>query len=370
MIDLTSSLYLGLKHDSRSVPGWERLTTGVPAALAQAPAAGALAQGLAGLIGTEAATLAPSTLHAFWDLFAGMDAGEIHVDAGTYPIGWWGAERARCRGAVVRPFRHHDPAALRQAVAAEGRGRSPQDGRRLVVLADGFCPGCGRVAPIESYLAIVAPAGGLVVVDDTQALGVLGTPAQGHPFGRGGGGTARWLRLSSPGLIVVASLAKGFGVPVTTVAGSDAAVRRYVTKSETRVHCSPPSNAHLSAAISALRINAARGDALRGRLAGLVSQFRAMFGALGVPLAPGYFPVQSTGATNGLDVEMVHLRLTELGFKTVLNWPRCRQSVALTFLITAAHREADITQVAHAMEIALAADKGVHREIRAGVATR
>lgn len=372
MIDLTSSLYLGLKHDSRSVPGWERLTTGVPAALAQAPAAGTLAQGLAGLIGTEAATLAPSTLHAFWDLFAGMDAGEIHVDAGTYPIAWWGAERARCRGAVVRPFRHHDPAALRQAVAAEaeGRGRNPEDGRRLVVLADGFCPGCGRVAPIDSYLAIVAPVGGLVVVDDTQALGVLGTPASGHPFGRGGGGTARWLRLSSPGLIVVASLAKGFGVPVATLAGSDAAVRRYMATSETRVHCSPPSNAHLHSAIAALRINATRGDALRRRLAELVSQFRAMLEALGVRLTPGLFPVQSMGSATGLDLEMVHLRLTELGVKTVLNWPRCRQSVALTFIITAAHREADITRVAHAMEIALAADEGVQRGIRAGVATR
>jgi len=370
VIDLTSSLYLGLKHDSRSVPGWERLTTGVPAALAQAPAVGTLAQGLAGLIGTEAATLAPSTLHAFWDLFAGMDAGEIHVDAGTYPIAWWGAERARCRGAVVRPFRHHDPAALRQAVAAEGRGRNPEDGRRLVVLTDGFCPGCGRVAPIESYLAIVAPVGGLVVVDDTQALGVLGTPAPGHPFGRGGGGTARWLQLSSPGLIVVASLAKGFGVPVATVAGSDAAMRRYVAKSETRVHCSPPSNAHLSAAISALRINAARGDALRRHLAGLVSQFRAMLGALGMPLTPGLFPVQSTGAATGLDLEMVHLRLAELGVKTVLNWPRCRQGIALTFIITAAHRKTDITQVAQAVEVAMAADKGAERWTRVKAAMR
>jgi len=370
VIDLTSSLYLGLRHNSRSVPGWERLTTGVPAALAEAPAAGTLAHGLAGLIGTEAATLAPSTLHAFWDLFAGMDAREIHVDAGTYPIAWWGAERARCRGAVVRPFRHHDPAALRQAVAAGGRGRNPEDGRRLVVLADGFCPGCGRVAPIESYLAIVAPLGGLVVIDDTQALGVLGTPAPGQPFGRGGGGTTRWLRLSSPGLIVVASLAKGFGVPVAALAGSDEAVRRYMATSETRVHCSPPSNAHLHSGIAALRINATRGDALREHLAGLVSQFRATLGALGVRLTPGLFPVQSMGSATGPDLEMVYVRLAELGVNTVLNWPRCRQSVALTFIITAAHRKADITQAAQAMEIALAADEGVQRGLRVGVATR
>jgi 8-amino-7-oxononanoate synthase len=359
VIDLTSSLYLGLRHGSGSVPGWERLTTGVPAALATAPAAGIVAQELAGLIGTEAATLAPSTLHAFWDLFGTMGAREIHVDAGTYPIAWWGAERARCSGAVVRPFRHHDPAALRRAVAAQGRGQSPAAGpgerRRPIVLADGFCPGCGRVAPIESYLSIVAPAGGSVVVDDTQALGVLGTPSAGHPYGRGGGGIVRWSRLSGSNLVVVASLAKGFGVPVAVVAGGGAAVRQYLARSETRVHCSPASNAHLHAAIAALRINGSRGDALRSHLAALVSQFRAGLGTLGVPLTPGLFPVQSTGAGARLDLQAVHQRLAGLGIGTVLNRPRCRRGIALSFIFTAEHREADVARVVRAVEIALGA---------------
>jgi len=366
VIDLTSSLYLGLRHGSGSVPGWERLTTGVPAALATAPAAGIVAQELAGLIGIEAATLAPSTLHAFWDLFGTMGAREIHVDAGTYPIAWWGAERARCGGAVVRPFRHHDPAALRRAVAAQGRGQSPAAGpgerRRPIVLADGFCPGCGRVAPIESYLSIVAPAGGSVVVDDTQALGVLGTPAAGHPYGRGGGGIMRWSGLSGSNLVVVASLAKGFGVPVAVVAGGGAAVRQYLARSETRVHCSPPSNAHLHSAIAALRSNASRGDALRGHLARLVAQFRTGLGALGVPLTPGLFPVQSTGAGAQLDVQAIHQRLTGLGVSTVLNWPRCRRGIALSFIFTAQHRQADVARVVRAVEIALGARPAVRRE--------
>jgi 8-amino-7-oxononanoate synthase len=357
VIDLTSSLYLGLRHDSRSVPGWERLTTGVPAALATAPAAGIVAQELSDLIGTEAATLAPSTLHAFWDLFGTMGAQEIHVDAGTYPIAWWGAERAGCSGAVVQPFGHHDPAALRRAVAAEGRGRNraadPGERRRPIVLADGFCPGCGRVAPIESYLSIVAPAGGSVVVDDTQALGVLGTPAAGHPFGRGGGGAARWQGLSSPSMVVVASLAKGFGVPVAVVAGGGAAVQRYLAKSETLVHCSPPSNAHLHSAIAALRINASRGDALRSHLATLVSQFRTGLSTLGVPLTPGLFPVQSTSAGARLDLQVVHRRMAGLGVRTVLNRPRCRRGIALSFIFTAEHRQADVVQVVRAFEIAL-----------------
>lgn len=374
MIDLTSSLYLGLRHDSGTVPGWAWLTTGVPAALATAPAAGTAARGLAGLIGAESATLAPSTLHAFWDLFTALDAREIHVDAGTYPIAWWGAERARCNGSVVVPFRHHDPAALRQALAAPEGGRAPlaATGRRRcpVVLTDGFCPGCGRAAPIGSYLAAVAPLGGSVVVDDTQALGVLGTPASGHPFGRGGGGIARWRRLSSPDLIVVASLAKGFGVPVAAVAGSDAAVRRFLARSETRVHCSPPSNAHLHAAIAAMRVNASRGDALRNHLARLVSQFRTGLGRHGIPLTPGLFPAQSVRADTRLDLEGAHRRLADLGVRTVLSRPRCRRGVALSFIFTAALQPSDITRVVNAVEVALAVSPAAQRRADARAVIR
>ena len=346
MIDLSSSLYLGLRHGCGTAPRWTRLTTGVPAALAVAPEAAVVADGLAGLIGTKAATLAPSTLHAFWDLFLAMEARQIHVDAGTYPIGQWGAQRARCAGAAVAGFRHHDPAALRRAVAAAG-GRGP------VVLTDGLCPGCGGVAPIGDYLAVVRSAGGLVVVDDTQALGVLGAPAPGHPYGRGGGGTARWWQVGDARLIVVASLAKGFGVPVAVVAGSQVTVRRYEARSETRVHCSPPSNAHLSAAAHALRCNAARGDSLRRHLAHLVTRFRTALERRGVPLERGLFPIQTMPSGTGADLRAVHRRLGDLGIQTVLHRQRCGRGPALSFIFTAAHREADIDRTVRALDMAL-----------------
>ncbi len=347
MIDLTSSLYLGLRHGSAVVPPWTRLTTGVPAALAVAPEAGVVADDLAGLIGTRAATLATSTLHAFWDLFAAMGARQIHVDAGTYPIARWGAERAQCGGAAVSAFRHHDPSALRRAVSAGGGGHGP------VVLTDGLCPGCGGIAPIGDYLAVVRPVGGLVVVDDTQALGVLGTPAPGHPYGRGGGGTACCSQVDDARLIVVASLAKGFGVPVAVVAGSHPIVRRYEARSETRVHCSPPSNAHLSAAAHALRCNAARGDSLRRHLAHLVTRFRAALDALGVPVTPGLFPVQTVRPETGIDLRAVHRRLADLGVQAVLHRLRCGRGPALSFIFTAAHREADVDRAVYALGIAL-----------------
>jgi 8-amino-7-oxononanoate synthase len=346
VIDLTSSLYLGLRHDSAVVPPWTQLTTGVPAALAKAPETGPVAARLARLIGAHAATLAPSTLHAFWDLFVALGARQIFVDAGTYPIARWGADRARCAGAAVRTFRHHDPEALCRAMSAAA-GRGP------VVLTDGLCPGCGGVAPVGDYLDAVRRRGGTVVIDDTQALGVLGTPAPGHPYGTGGGGTARWAGLGDARLLIVASLAKGLGVPVAVVAGNQAIVRRYEARAETRVHCSPPSNAHLSAATHALMCNETRGDELRRRLAGLVTRFRSLLKAQGIPVMAGLFPVQTIPPQNSLDLREVNRCLSELGIRAVLHRPRCEPGLALSFVFTAAHRRADVDRAARAIGTAL-----------------
>jgi 8-amino-7-oxononanoate synthase len=346
VIDLTSSLYLGLRHDSAVVPPWTQLTTGVPAALAASPQAGPVAARLADLIGAHAATLAPSTLHAFWDLFVALGARQIFVDAGTYPIARWGAERARCAGAAVHTFRHHDPEALCAAMTA-ATGRSP------VVLTDGLCPGCGGVAPVGDYLDAVRRRGGTVVIDDTQALGVLGIPAPGHPYGTGGGGTARWSGLGDARLLTVASLAKGLGVPVAVVAGGQAAVRRYEARAETRVHCSPPSNAHLNAAAHALTYNETRGDELRRHLADLVTRFRGLLKVQGVPVTTGLFPVQTIPPQDGLDLRDVHRRLANFGIRAVLHRPRCEPGLALSFIFTAAHRWAEVDRAARAIGVAL-----------------
>ena len=99
VVDFTSSGYLGLRHASDSLRPWAQLTSGVPAALAETAAARDLAASLAGVIGTEAAVLATSTLHAFWDLFvvranmAGRAGGRgiaVYLDAASYPISRWG----------------------------------------------------------------------------------------------------------------------------------------------------------------------------------------------------------------------------------------------------------------------------------------
>jgi len=184
VLDFTSALYLGFDHAWSDLPGWDRLTLGKPAALVSPPGAPAVERELAALVGCERALLAPSTLHVFGDLFTILAGREVNyfLDDGTYPVARWGAERAVAVGRPVRFFPRHDARALREAIARADR-------KPPVVVADGFCLACGSSAPIDAYLKCTAHLNGLVVVDDTQALGILGrNPTPLAPFGRGGGG--------------------------------------------------------------------------------------------------------------------------------------------------------------------------------------
>ena len=345
MLDFTSALYLGLQHPSRSLRSWRQFTTGAPAALVAPAEARQIAQALAGLMGCEAATLAASTLHLAWDLF-GLLAQKpitIFMDKGAYPITRWGVQRASMRGAAVRVFRHHDAAALGRELAAAPRGRAP------VIATDGFCPGCGRVAPLGEYLALARRQGGLLVADDTQALGILGrSPSARMPYGHGGGGALPWCGIGGPEALVFSSLAKGFGVPLAVLAGSRARVCEFEERSLTRVHCSPPSIAVLRAAEQAVLMNRREGDARRARLLERVRRFRRGLSGAGVGPGRGLFPVQTVGSAKGIPAPALHRRLAERGIRTVLHRGE-EGGPRVSFLIHAGHTPEEIDAAVSAL---------------------
>ncbi len=349
MLDFTSAAYLGMCHPSEALEPWDQFTTGVPAALKTSPGAPVIAAALADLQGCEQATLGTSTLHLFWDLFGMLAADEvsIYVDDGVYPIARWGIERAAARGAKVKRFPHHDVGALRKLLSRNSHAR-----HRPVIVSDGFCPSCARHAPIAGYLEIARNLGGQLVMDDTQAIGIFGHAASGAPYGRAGGGTLRRFGLSGPGVISISSLAKGFGVPVAVLTGERKMVESFERASETRMHCSPPSNAVLSALSHALAVNDRYGDALRLRLVRLVLRFRKMLDAMGLSADGGLFPVQTLAGLTGSRAAEIHKSLDERGVKTVLRRSRCTNGTLLTFIITARHNLEQIQRAADALEIA------------------
>ncbi|NRR31196.1 pyridoxal phosphate-dependent aminotransferase family protein [Oxalobacteraceae bacterium] len=337
MSDFSSALYLGMRHPWAEAGGWSgaagwpALTLGKPAALEEAPCAQTLAARLARLQGCAAAVLLPSTLHLFWDLF-GMLAQEplaVLIDAGAYPIARWCAQRMALAGWPQRVFRHGCAAALAALVR-----QLRQSGRRPLILADGYSPGQAAPPPLAAYAAIAADAGGYLVLDDTQVLGVCGVDGGGslRPEGRPA--------LAGRQILVGASLAKGFGVPLAVLGGSAALLRRFDAASQTRRHCSPPALATVAAAHQALRINRHSGGRLRGLLWERVRQWRQGLARLGIAGGGGRFPVQTVALTPGTDAPALQAALARAGVNALAQ--QVGGAASLVFLLRADHRPEEI----------------------------
>jgi 8-amino-7-oxononanoate synthase len=341
-LHFSSSLYLGFLHPSSSLEPWDQLSAGTPAALGVPARTSRLQARLGALLGCARATVAPSTLHVFWDLFVVLGAGQsaIVVDDGAYPIARWGVERAAARGAIRRSFAHHDAGALEAEL-----GAAAAYGRRPIVLVDGLCPMCGP-APLVAYRALVDRFGGVLVIDDTQGVGILGDRHHACPFGMGGGGSARYQAIGGPNVVIGASLAKGFGVPIAVLTGDDVIIRRFERDAGTRVHCSQPSVAALRAATRALDLNSVAGDSVRSRLAALITRFRGRVADAGYRPRGPIFPVQTV--LTGRRAPRVHVRLRQAGVESVLHTGH-RGEMRLTFVVNASHRAADVDAAAAAL---------------------
>jgi 8-amino-7-oxononanoate synthase len=354
MLDFTSALYLGLSHPSASLEPWDQLTTGRPAALLTSRSQTVLAEALAKLVGCERASLGSSTLHLFWDLFGMLDRRHaIYMDAGVYPIGRWGVERAAARRIPIQVFSHYDSGALRASLQQSARQRL-----RPVVVADGFCPGCGQPAPIAAYLQLIHQRGGLLILDDTQALGILGdSPYTETPLGSGGGGSLRFHNVSPPNVLLISSLAKAFGAPLAMLAGSDVMVRTFEEKSETRMHTSPPSRAAIHAARRALQINSSHGEVLRSRLARLIRRFCRRLAEIRLQTTGGSFPVQTLRPLPEIDAEALHRQLLRIGIQTVLHRRREAEKPRISFLLNARHVASEIDGAVAALRDAIGIPK-------------
>ncbi len=348
MLDFTSALYLGLGHPSASLAPWRALTLGRPAALEEPPGGRGLARELALLMGGEAGLLYPSTLHLFRDLFqvAASKESLLVFDAASYPIARWSAERAQLDGIPVETYRHHDVASLERRLRKARRA-----GQRPVIVTDGFCPSCGQAAPLPALSSLALEMSGLLVIDDTQALGVLGRdPSHTQPLGVGGGGSLAWHGLSGPHIISAASLAKSFGAPLAMLCGASEIIERTARDGETRIHTSPPSVADIAAAKRALAVNRTAGDTLRARIIRLVEQLRKGAKRIGMQLS-SLLPVpMQTIAMPSLNAARTALAmLADAGVRALATRSCSDSKPSLSLLITARHAPADIARMLAAL---------------------
>ncbi len=333
--DFTSALYLGMRHPVQSLPAWDELTLGKPAALEPVPGEPELGAALARLMDCEAACLLPSSLHLFWDLFGWLAAARVAllVDSAAYPVARWGAERARAQGVPLQCFGHCSDA---QAALMARRWR--EAGRRPVILSDGYTPGDAAAPPLASYADIADSNGGLLLLDDTQALGVLGMDGGGSVVEHGLGGAP---------ILVGASLAKGFGAPLAVLAGPRKMLGSFMAASATRVHCSPPSVAAIAAGRCALEANRRTGRAMRERLRERIVQLQAALAGRAIACQGGGFPVQRIVLPPLCDGQALRRELSLAGIEVLLQGTPARP--ILTLLLRADHSAQQVAYAARSI---------------------
>lgn len=330
-----SPAYLGLRHASADLRPWPSLIPEPGSESSRLVAS--IARQLAELQGCESGALARSTLHLYWDLFGVLSSKStsLYVDEGIYPIARSGMDRARALHSRVRTFPHFDPETLVRLLR--------RDRRSPIVVTDGLCTACARVAPVPEYLAATRSRGGMIVVDNTQPIGILGhSPTEELPYGVGGGGVLQWANVRSPHVMLISSLAKGFGVPMASLCGSAARIRLFESHSETQRHCTPPTAADYHAALHALSVNDLRGDRLRAILFDRVRWFRASLVQVHINSRGVDFPVQTVLTGTGRHARATYARLLGHGIRAVLARNPAGEPCGITFLITASHRRADI----------------------------
>lgn len=345
---LTSVLCLGFRHAPHTLQPWAQLTTGRPAALEPAPEAAAVAQNLAQLLRCDRALLAPSTLHPYWDLFdvLAKDHLAIHADAGNYPTARGGIERVAARGIRTTTFAAQDSVALEFLLH-----RDRLAGCRPVVVTDRICTETGRTAPLRDYLKLARERDGYLVIDDTQALGILGRePGRDSPYGPGGAGSPSWHGVEGPELIIGNSLANGSAAPLAILASNARLIAKFEKPSASRVHSSPPSLAVVSAVQQAVTINATRGDLRRARLAKLVQHFRDGLREIGLSTLGGLFPVQTLQVIPDIEPQRLYRWLLSFGVRAVLRSVQNMRGAVLSFVVTLLYTGSDIGRCVDALQ--------------------
>jgi 8-amino-7-oxononanoate synthase len=255
----------------------------------------------------------------------------VAIDAAAYPLSRWAARLSVEQGATVHTYPHHHPPRLR------GRGQ-------LFVVTDGWCPGCGRPAPLGELRERARERGGTLIVDDSLAVGVLGARHRRAVFGDGSG-TVHWCGLDHSDVLVVASLAKAFGAPLAVITGDSSTIESLARTGRNRVHSSPPSAADLAAAQAALEDPAACA-ARRHRLLANVLRLRSQLQATGIPVNGLPFPIVSVPFTDVHRARAAWRRMRDGGVRGLVQTPGCRRGALLSVLLRADHRPCELDRIA------------------------
>ncbi|ARU30521.1 8-amino-7-oxononanoate synthase [Sulfuriferula sp. AH1] len=231
-------------------------------------------------------------------------------------------------------YAHNDLAALARLMTAS-------TARHKMVLVDAVFSMDGDVADLPALLALCEAHDAWLLVDDAHGFGVLGT---------GGRGSLAHFGLHSPRIIYMATLGKAAGVAGAVVAAEYDVIIWLLQKARTYIYttATPPI---LSAALLASLELIVSADDRRAHLQRLIAQLRSGLQAQGWELLESATPIQPVIIGSNAATLAISAALLEQGILVPAIRPPTVPvgSARLRITLSAAHTDADVAQLLHAM---------------------
>lgn len=229
-------------------------------------------------------------------------------------------------------FAHNDVAALEKLLKAS-------DAKRKIVAVDAVFSMDGDIAPLKEYLALCEQYDAYLYIDDAHGFGVLGEHGQG---------TLNHLQLASPRITMMATLGKAAGVAGAFVAGEQVVIDYLIQTAKSYVYSTPAPPA-LSATLSKSVELIAQGDHLRSHLRTLIQQLKSTLNMTKWQLMPSETAVQPLVVGGNHEVLKLSQYLQDKGILVPAIRPPTvpKNTARLRISLSAAHKEADVIQLAN-----------------------
>lgn len=222
-----------------------------------------------------------------------------------------------------------------------GRQLEASSARRKLIVTDSVFSMDGDLAPLPALLELAERYDAWLLIDDAHGFGVLG------PQGRGALAAAG---LSSPRLILMATLGKAAGVGGAFVAAHPVVIEWLMQTARPCIFTTAAPPLLAAAVCRALELVEA-GDARRARLQQLVARLRQGLKALGYRTAASATPIQPVIVGENGQALSLSRALEERGlYVPAIRPPTVPQgSARLRVSLTAAHSDADVDRLLEAM---------------------
>jgi len=226
-------------------------------------------------------------------------------------------------------FKHGDA----QSLALRLR-RLPGPARPLV-LTDGLFARDGEIAPLRDYLKILPP-GGMILLDDAHAAGVIGAS---------GRGTVEYAGVSRRRIIQTVTLSKAFGGYGGAILGGRALREKIVARSAMFAGSTPLPLPLANAALAAMDL-LRRDPGLRCRLSRNVNYVKAALRAGGIATPHTPAPVICILPRNGAQTASMRRRLLSRSvFPSFIRYPGGPEHGYYRFVISSEHSQKQLDEL-------------------------